>query len=225
MANFPTMDQAQQILQQNNWDINSLMAGWVDRGPWTYYDTIFAINGVALSQTYNPFGIKQGGVDPVTQAAKTKLQTNMPDNGTFGATRCLILMQIGFTFPSFMTKANIDLLMNNLYLEVKIADKIFFEGLLETYASGAGLMGVSTQTGEETWTLGLPIPMATRRYERYAKYIAPLIPVTWTLTTAISTTLTLPTATTTPGSITNGNNQCIPIMRTIMDGLTDRVVQ
>ena len=32
---FPTMDAAAQILKANQWDINSLMGDWVDRGPWT----------------------------------------------------------------------------------------------------------------------------------------------------------------------------------------------
>jgi len=227
-TNFPTMQAASQILQQNNWDINSLMGDWVDRGPWVYYDTIYAVTAVALSGTYTPFSLKMGQVDPVTGAAKTKLQTNMIENGSFGATRCLILMQLGITFPSYMTKANVDKLLNCMYLEVRIAEKIFFEGLPEIYPSGTGLMGVSNNTGEATWTLGLPIPMATRRYERYAKYIAPLIPITWTLTlngaSGTSPTLTLAD----PGtgvSIVNGNNTCIPIMKVFMDGLTDRAVQ
>jgi len=223
---FPTMDAANQILKANNWDINSLMGDWVDRGPWVYYDTIYAVSGGQLFSTYNPFSLKMGQVDPVTGTAKTKLQTNMIENGSFGATRCLILMQLGISFPSYIVKANVDLLLNSFYLEVRIAEKIFFEGIPEIYPSGTGLMGVSTQTGEETWTIGLPIPLATRRYERYAKYIAPLIPVTWTLTFNTAPTLTIAN----PGTgvaVTNPNSSatCIPIMKVFMDGLTDRAVQ
>lgn len=227
-SRFPTMDEAAQRLQQSGWDINSLMGDWVDRGPWVYYDTIYGISGTALSGTYTPFSLKMGQTDAVTGAAKTKLQTNMIENGSFGATRCLILMQIGIAFPSYLPKAAVDLLLNSMYLEVRIAEKIFFEGLPEIYPSGTGLMGVTTQTAEETWTIGLPIPQATRRYERFAKYIAPLIPVTWTLTlngaSGTAPTLTIPN----PGTgvaITNGSNTCLPIMKLFMDGLTDRAVQ
>lgn len=228
-TNFPTMQAAQQILQSNNWDINSLMGDWVDRGPWTYYDTLYVLSTGVLNATYAPFQIKIGQPDAVTQVAKTKLQTNMVDNGSFGSTRCLILMQLGVGFPSFLPKASVDLILNSMYLEVRIAEKIFWEGIPEIYPSGTGLMGATTQTGEETWTIGLPIPIATRRYERYAKYIAPLIPVSWTLNFigASGTAPTLP-ALGNPGTgvqVTNVSSTYVPFMKVFMDGLTDRAVQ
>ena len=34
-------------------DINSIMAGWVDRGPWQYYDTLRAPSSAALAAQYS----------------------------------------------------------------------------------------------------------------------------------------------------------------------------
>ena len=65
--------QAAAVLQQGG-DINSIMAGWVDRGAWTYYDRILqpiATNGGVLYQTYSPFSVGINKPDTIT-AASTK---------------------------------------------------------------------------------------------------------------------------------------------------------
>lgn len=228
-SRFPTMEQAAGILQSSNWDINSLMGDWVDRGPWEYYDTLYVPSTGVLAATYAPFQVKIGLPDAVTAVAKTKLQTNMVDNGSFGATRCLILQQLGFTFPSYLPKAACDLIMNSMFFEVRIAEKIFWEGLPEGYPGGTGMYGVTTQTGEETWTISMPLWSAARLYERYAKYIAPLIPVTWSLNFigASGTAPTLP-ALGSPGTgvnVVNGSTTYTPFLKVWMTGLTDRAVQ
>jgi hypothetical protein len=222
------MQAAAQMMQSSGGDINSLMTDWVDRGPWVYYDTVYVISTGGLNATYAPFQQKIGQADPITGVAKTKLQTNMIENGSFGATRCLILQELGLNFPSFLPKAASDLVLNSMYLEVRIAEKIFWEGIPEIYPSGTGLSGVSTQTGEETWNIGLPSSVFARVYNKYAKYIAPLIPITWTLTftgaSGTAPTITIPN----PGTgvaVTNGGNTYLPFLKLFMGGLTDRAVQ
>ena len=217
------------------YDINSILGTFVDRGIWPYYDTAYGSLGstggttFTVSQSYTPFSAYLSQPDSVTGLPKTKVQTNAVASNSFGATRCLILEQIGIGFPSFVGKNNVDLIIENSYIEFKIAEKIFFEGRLELWPSGTGLMGVSTQTGEETWTLGLPISMAARRFQKqFAKYIAPLINFTCTLyfqTPLI--TLTFPSGSSTPGALTSqsGSNVCVPWIRFYMDGLGDRAVQ
>jgi hypothetical protein len=218
------------------YDINSILGTFVDRGIWPYYDTLYGSLGTgstfALSSSYTPFAIPLGQLDAVTSIAKTKVQTNAIAQNSFGATRCLILEQIGIGFPGFLSKANVDILVEYAYLEFKIAEKIFFEGRLELWPSGTGLMGATTATGEETWTLGLPIPLAARRFQKqFAKYIAPLINFTFTIFfpggTGTNITLTYPQVANTPGAVTiaGTSNVAVPFMRVYMDGLTDRAVQ
>lgn len=191
---------------------NSIMSGWVDRGPWQYWDTITGNAGAALASTYSPFSVPIGQQNPLPgPATKTKLQTNMVRGNQFPPPRCLLLIQIGFYFSSTMLKSDIDLILDNCWMEFRIDDKIFHEGQLYQFPGGAGLAGVTTQTGESVYTLGLPAPVYTRRYDAWSKYIAPL--------QQFSMTLIFPTPPT-----MNANGPGL-YMVTFLDGLTDRSVQ
>jgi len=196
---------AQEAVGKNT---NSIMANWVDRGPWLFYDTISCSSGAALPTSYNPFSVPIGQIDPITSTQKTKLQTNMVRGNQFPPPQCLLLAAIGFYFASNWLKADIDLFLNNYYFEFRIDTKIFHEGLLWMNPAGAGLAGVSTQTGENVYTLGLPAPGFMRRYGEWSKYIAPL--------QQFSMTLISPT----PPTLTQGG-----LLIPFLDGLTDRSVQ
>ena len=196
-------------------DINSIMAGWVDRGPWQYWDTVRGTASVQLLSSYSPFSIPIGQVDPITSTAKTKLDTNMQRGNQFPPPRCLIIMQLGFYFASTMLKADIDAILNGCYVEVKIDDKTYMEGQLWQFPAGVGLTGVSTNTSEAVWTNGFPSLEATRRYGEYSKYIAPL--------QQFSMTITFPGTPPTLTAAADGGTgmRLIPFF----DGLTDRSVQ
>jgi hypothetical protein len=188
---------------------NSIMAGWVDRGPWQYWDTITGAAGVALAQTYSPFSVPIGAQNPLTAATKTKLETNMVRGNQFPPPRCLLLLSIGFIFASDVLKSDIDLILKACYMEFRIDDKIFHEGLLHLFPGGAGLQGVTTQNGESVYTNGIPSPVFQRRYDSWAKYIAPL--------QQFSMNIIFPG---TPPTMTGALNMLI-----VLDGLTDRSVQ
>ena len=196
-------------------DINSIMAGWVDRGPWQYWDTLRAAQASTLASSYSVFSIPIGQTDPGTGLVKTKLDTNMQRGNQFPPPRCLVLQQIGFYFASTVLKADIDLVLNACYVEFRIDEKIYFEGQLWQFPAGVGLTGVSTQTDESAWVNGVPMPQATRRYGDYSKYIAPLQQFSMT----IIFPGTPPTLTTTA----NGGKGLILVP--FLDGLTDRAVQ
>lgn len=196
-------------------DINSIMAGWVDRGPWQYYDTVICNQNTQLLSTYSPFSIPIGQQDPILAAAKTKLQTNMQRGNQFPPPRCLVIMQLGFYFSSRMLKADIDSVLDNCYVEVRIDDKIYMEGQLWQFPAGVGLTGVSTKTTESVYTNGIPSLQATRRYGEYSKYIAPL--------QQFSMTITFPGTPPTMASTANGGVGLYMIP--FFDGLTDRSVQ
>jgi hypothetical protein len=200
---------------------NAIMEGWVDRGPWQYWDTITFPNAGtgAVMQQYSPFSVPIGQQNPLTTvtSTKTKLQTNLTRSNQFPPPRCLLLMAIGFYFTGNFLKADIDKIMNACYMEFKIDDKIFHEGFLWMFPAGAGLTGVSTQTAESVYTNGMPSPQHMRRYGEWAKYIAPQQQFTMTLNFG-GGGIAIP-------SIGSSTGDYPGQLVVFLDGLTDRSVQ
>ena len=159
-------------------DINSIMGGWVDRGPWKYWDTWtnpLASPTDAVPSEVDLFTVPIGQNDVYTGLRKTKLQTNMVRSGQFAPPRCLVLMQIGIYLSSTNTKADNDKFFNGCYMEFSIDDKIFYEGQPWLFPSGAGYMGHPSPGGaDQFWVNGFPAPQATWRSPDFAKYIAPI---------------------------------------------------
>jgi hypothetical protein len=208
-------------------DINSIMAGWVDRGKWIYYDSITQNAGSSALSIYTPFAVGLNGNDQIqTTLIKTKVQTNLPNGGQFNPPRCLILNQLGFYFrgaPSTSTAiqlqtilADIEQFCYSAYFEFRIDEKIFFDGLLEFHPSGLGIAGQSSKNAEAAWNLGIASPLAVWEFGNFAKYIAPL--------QNFSLQIKFPGATlpvwTTAANGGQGINLCCE-----MKGLTDRSVQ
>lgn len=204
-------------------DINSIMAGWVDRGPWQYYDTIRSGSSAAVQAQYQAFAVPIGGGDPYYgNVPKTKVITNMVRGNQFPPPRCLVIMQVGFYFSSQMVKSDIDLILDNAYIEVKIDEKIYMEGQIWQFPAGVGLAGVSTQTGLAVFTNGLPTLNSTRRYGEYSKYIAPQQQFSMTINFP-GTPPTL-SANVVNGGGSGGTNGALYLVP-FFDGLTDRSVQ
>jgi hypothetical protein len=221
-------------------DINSLMAGWVDRGAWTYYDRVIqplsgtgSTSGNTLYQTYTPF---QNGIntqDTITGQNKSKYWTNLPNGRFFNPPRCLVLQRIGIYFEPSMLLADVEMILANAYFEFKIDDKVFFEGLLTFHPAGMGLAGFSDKQSEGVWTNGVPSPHATRSFGNYAKYIAPLQNFSFTMvlpsTMAVTNTIGGTTPGTNPGGAptltASGSGGTGINMVFMLDGLTDRSVQ
>jgi hypothetical protein len=218
-------------LLQAGFDINSLMAGWVDRGAWLYYDRLYQQplqnvgNGAGvLAQTYSAFSVGINKPDAITGVNKTLNYTNMPNSGQFNPPRCMVMRRLGFYFEPDMALADIELFMKNASLQFVIDSKVFFEGLIEFFPGGMGITGATSQTGTAVWSNGFPTPHAMRDYGDYAKYIAPL--------QNFSLTINFPSVSTFQGA--GGSSATAPTLSTtgtglnvvcIMDGLTDRSVQ
>lgn len=196
------------------YDINSLIGGMVDRGAWKYYDTINIAQNSVLPAEIDFFAVQQNAIDPYNNTRKTKLQTNMKLAGQFPPPRCLVLMQLGILFSN-MLLSDIQLVLQNYYMEFKIDDKIFFEGRLEFYPCGYGPFGTSQNSGESVWGVGFPAPQATVRYLQYSKYIAPQQLFSWSLYTPNNPPQLAATA-------VGGKNLS---MVAFQDGVTDRSVQ
>jgi hypothetical protein len=211
-------------------DINSIMAGWVDRGPWQYWDTVRQPPSTQVAASYSPFSVPIGQGDPLFgNTVKTKVITNMARGNQFPPPRCLVIMQVGFYFSSQMAKPDIDLVLDNCYVEVRIDDKIYMEGQLWEFPAALGLAGSSTVQGQSWFTNGLPIAPLGRRYGEYSKYVAPLQQFTM-LITFPGTPPTLGPTIVTGGGVggtigaTETNNAAL-YMVPFFDGLTDRSVQ
>ena len=154
---------------------NAIMAGWIDRGPWQYWDTLTGNPGVALAPQYTMFSVPQNAQNPLPPGGtKSKLLTNMTAPSQFPPPRCLLLMAIGFYLSSRMFKGDIDLVLDNCWIEFVIDEKKFHEGQIWTFPAGAGLAGVSTQTGESVYTNGLPSPFYMRRYDDWSRSVHPV---------------------------------------------------
>jgi len=224
-SNSLTPGSAQAQMAANNYDISSIMTGWVDRGTWIYYDTMTVAANTAVPQSYTFFQVPIGQNDSLqTTVQKTKLQTNMYNAGYFAPPRCLILNQLGFYFCGpYSTSTNtygnmllsdIEMICNSCYFEFSIDNgKVFFEGRLEFHPPGIGITGYSVANNDFSWGLGFPSPHAVYGFGNYGKYIAPL--------QNFGLKVTFPMGTL-PKTSSNGvglNLICL------MKGLTDRSVQ
>lgn len=216
--------QASAILQAG-YDISSIMQGWVDRGAWLYYDRVYqplssTYGGAAgqVAQTYSPFSIGINKPDAITGTNKTKNWTNLPNSGQFNPPRCMVLRRLGFYFEPTMALTDIELIMQTSYLEFKIDDKIFFEGLMQFWPGGMGITGYSTKTTQAVWLNGLATPHSMRDYGPYAKYIAPLQNFSLTITFPATNPYNSNAILTLDPTGTGINMVCL------MDGITDRSV-
>jgi hypothetical protein len=201
-------------------DINSLIKGMVSRDVWTYYYTLSIPTNTVVSSNYSLFNAVAGQIDPYNTATTlTKVQTNMPSQAQqgFSAPRDLVLDSIGFSFQSNTTLADQNNFIANSYFEMKILDKIFFEGPITLHPSGTGLMGFSTKTTEAVWQNGFVDVHNRKRFADFAKYIAPLM--------QFSLIIYFPTSTnqfTTQATNVGGTGITL---RVDLNGLTDRPVQ
>jgi hypothetical protein len=209
---------------------NAIMADWVDRGPWMFWDTAFFANATALPTQINFFAIplngqnvvgSGGGVNLITGGLpKTKFMTNMRDTNKLVPPQCLLLKRIGVQFSSNFLKPDIDSFLNSYWLELKIDQKVFHEGWLADFPAGGGLSGVSENSGESVYVNGLPSVTFQRQFGDWAKYIAPEQFFSVTLFLGLTSGQTVPTLGSGSAAVNYAGN-----VRIVLDGLTDRSVQ
>lgn len=126
--------------------------------PWILYDEINVAVNVAVGVEQDFFTVPQGGTQ--NSVVKTKQQTNMEEVSKLSAPKHFNCTSLQIYFASNMLKTDIDSTLNNYWLEFWISDKIYAEGPLFEFPSGAGLSGTSVQSGQQSWSNGVPNPMA-----------------------------------------------------------------
>ncbi len=126
--------------------------------PWYLYDkiTVAVATAVGTSQVF--FSVPIGGTQ--NAVVKTKQQTNMEQVSQLPAPQHFNATALEIFFATNMLKTDIDSVLNNYYLEFWIGQKIYAEGPLFKFPGGAGLAGVSQQSGQQTFSNGVPNPMA-----------------------------------------------------------------
>lgn len=126
--------------------------------PWYLYDEINVPVNTATGVEMDFFTVPQGGTQFST--VKTKLQTNLEQVSQLPAPRHFNCTALEIFFATNMLKTDIDSVFNNFYLEFWIGDKIYAEGPLFKFPGGAGLAGMSVQSGQQSWSNGIANPMA-----------------------------------------------------------------
>ncbi len=134
--------------------VNPIAANQADILPWVLYDRLAV--GIASAWPVN----QKFFTVPIGSAGKTKEDTNVEQVSRLPDPQWFNTQGIGFYFESNMDKADVDLIMQNTYIEFWIAQKIYAEGKLAYYPSAAGLSGYTTKTNEGWYNIGAPLPQA-----------------------------------------------------------------
>jgi hypothetical protein len=204
---------------------NAFVANLVDREPARYWDTIQTLTGgsQALQPVYFCFATPIGSQNQFlpNNAPNTKLQTNMTKKNEFPAPRCLLLNSICFQYSPRMTLADIQVVEDSAYIELKISEKIFHEGYLRDFPAGAGISGFTTNNGTDIVNNGIPAPCYQRTFGSWSKYIPPLTLFSLNIIFNGSNSLGAG-ATVTPPTMTGPAGF---YMRILLDGISDLPVQ
>ena len=123
---------------------------------WFLYDRLLTAAGANTLAEYRFFTVPIGG-------AKTKAMTNLEQVSQLTAPDWMVIDTLGFYFSSDMTKVDVDTFLNTYYMELWLGGgKIYAEGPLFMYPSGAGLTGVATINNVAAYAVGVPNPLAVR---------------------------------------------------------------
>lgn len=97
---------------------------------------------------------------------KTKYDTNLQQGNRQNPGETFVATQLGFRFNPQMKLSDIFLILNACYFEfyLQAAGAIFAEGPLWLYPSGGGISGVTTNTNESVWDIGVPNILVARAW-------------------------------------------------------------
>jgi hypothetical protein len=137
---------------------NPIAANQADIVYWVIYDRYFVVAGGTMpgKWTYFQVPIGQNITTSGNTYSKTKQDTNLTQVSTLEAPQWMNTIGMGVYFSSQMIKPDIDCILDNTYLEYWVTAKIYAEGSLQLFPAGAGLYGMSDQTGQAAWQNGWP---------------------------------------------------------------------
>jgi len=133
--------------------------------PRQIWDHAVAAQSAALASNVPMFSVPIGSTgNGVT--GRTKYDTNLLKANSLNPGEAFILMQLGFSFNPLMSLADIKTLLGQYYFELSIvqAGSVFADGPLWLYPLGTGIAGMSTNTNESSWNIGIANLMVARAW-------------------------------------------------------------
>ncbi|MBK8200671.1 MAG: hypothetical protein IPK75_20230 [Acidobacteria bacterium] len=88
------------------------------------------------------------------------MDTNLKQAGRLPDPKHFFVTALRFLFSARNKLTDIARLNDNFYVEFEIGDKIYAEGHVDLYPSGAGIYGTSTKSDESAYTNGVADPNA-----------------------------------------------------------------
>lgn len=134
-------------------NINPIVPGAADYVQWNAYDRMTYAAATQLPNLISYFSI------PSNQQGKTKMDTNLTQVQTFTAPNWINVVGMGLYFSSQMIKGDIDIVLNNFWLEFWCQEKIYLEGPVWLFPSPGGLTAgfmLSTATTNTAYNNGTP---------------------------------------------------------------------
>lgn len=134
-----------------------------DFGPYPIWSTVQLSTTQSTDITYFQYG--RGSPLPGGGGANgTVLDTNLENNaGQLGAADEMLIWAMRILFPSNITLANLQDIINKTYTALYISiQKPVSEGRIEFFPAGGGISGTTVVTSAEQWTNGRPDASAGR---------------------------------------------------------------
>lgn len=142
---------------------NVILPGQTFQRPGQIWDhTVVAAGSSPLSNVpLYSVGIGGTGYGVTT---KTKYDCNLQSGNRQNPGEAFVATQLGFRFNPNMKLSDIFAILNQYYFEFSIQSQgnIFADGLLWLYPAGGGMAGVSTNTNESVWDIGIPSILTAR---------------------------------------------------------------
>lgn len=142
---------------------NVILAGQTYQRPGQIWDhTVVASSSSPLANIpLYSVGIGGTGYGVTT---KTKYDCNLQQGNRQNPGEAFVATQLGFRFNPNMKLSDILLILNQYYFEFNLQAQgsVFADGLLWLYPAGGGIAGVSTNTNESVWDIGIPSILTAR---------------------------------------------------------------
>jgi hypothetical protein len=129
---------------------NPIVQNMNDYVQWVFYDKATFAAGANVPVNFKLF------TTPIGQGGKTKVDTNLEQPQRINDPGWMNAVALGFYFGAATLLLDITNFLEQSYMEFWVGNKVYLEGPYQCYPGGAGLMGVSTDTAQQTFTNGLP---------------------------------------------------------------------
>jgi hypothetical protein len=129
---------------------NPIAPNQADIVKWILYDRFQFAAGTTIPNNFKYF------TQPIGTAGKTKVDTNLDQVQRLPDPLWFNTEGIGFFFGSLTLATDISAFLASEYMEYWVGQKVYVEGPIQCFPSGAGLTGVSSGVTGTVFTNGIP---------------------------------------------------------------------